>query len=429
MSTTNGAFGRRAFIRTMGLASGAAFLTPILDGLLRDAHGQVPTTKRFLLYTSAHGIASRHLATTAASQSDFTMPAALAGLKPFQSETVVFRNLFNTTHQFLHSNSYSATSGYKVASPSANYGFGEPGGPSIDFLLAQELGKGTREPLMVLNGSSMSASGRQRPIPGIGDPASAFTKYFQGAGGAGTSDQDRARALKMERSFLDFMLDDIRRSQAQLVAPEREKLDTFLTSVREMEQKLAAAATAATPASCKSVPAPGGTAAYEARLRGHGLVAAHAFACGVTRHATIGVSGANYVIFRELGVSQHQHSIHHEGNTAAITKILAFHSTVIGNIFATLKKFPEGNGTMADNTLIAWVSEGGSHHHGFYDVSAITVGTAGHALRAGGSYITYGQKERSICELWLTVARAMGSSMTSFGDGTNPGRTTLPGIV
>jgi hypothetical protein len=414
MSTKNRSFGRRAFLNKLGLTSGAVFLTPILDGMLREAYGQFRATKRFVLYVSAHGFASRHAGNV------------YSGLTPHRAETIVFRNLFNTTHQFLHTNSYAATSGYKVASPSKNYGYGEPGGPSIDYLLAQELGKGTREPLMVLNGSTMSASGMQKPIPGIGSPSAAFSKYF-GSGTGGTSDQERARLLKMERSFLDFMMDDIKRSQAELAAREREKLDLFLTSVREMEQKLAAAGTGAVPASCKSFTAPGGSG-VTGTMRAHGVLAAHALACGITRHVSMGFSGGNFSI-PDLGVSPHQHQVHHNGATGVITRVLDFHSQVVGNIFGILKKFPEGNGTMADNTLIAWVSDGGSHHRGYYDAVAVLVGTAGKAIKQTGKVITYENQKYPMNEFWLTAARAMGSQMAKFGDGTNPCRGPLPDIL
>ena len=69
------------------------------------------------------------------------------------------------------------------------------------------------------------------------DPRLIFERLFEGTR-AGESKQMRANRLKFSRSILDFALDDAKRLQQVVGQADKRKLDEYLTSVRELEQRV-----------------------------------------------------------------------------------------------------------------------------------------------------------------------------------------------
>src|SRR5205814_6957617 len=65
-------------------------------------------------------------------------------------------------------------------------------------------------------------------------PRAVFERMF----GAKNSPAARARRAATRQSILDFVADDARRLTARLGAGDRQKLDQYLSSVREVEQRI-----------------------------------------------------------------------------------------------------------------------------------------------------------------------------------------------
>jgi hypothetical protein len=171
-----------------------------------------------------------------------------------------------------------------------------------------------------------------------------------------------------------------------------------------------------------------------------------AVACGMTRHLSVGGGdrdgGNRAPRFTSIGVNVGLHSLYHGAQGSGpcgsicdkaaaanlVTKLLAFHSEQIAFMYGFLRKFPEGNGTMADSTLISWHSDGENHHGAGNRMCSIWLGNAGGALKTG-NYVTYPEGEVFLPQMWLTIARAMGSTMTRFGDGSTPCPGVLPDLL
>lgn len=127
--------------------------------------------------------------------------------------------------------------------------------------------------------------------------------------------------------------------------------------------------------------------------------------CGLSRFVTVvsGPGGARmwYPGYMGDGVTfpppaLEQHDINHVWLTPAIQKgqyanvadqvrgIYAWHANAVARLWERLKAIPEGNGTMADRTLILWFSDaGGNHQNGWRTQPVIIVGNAGGRLRTG----------------------------------------------
>ena len=85
--------------------------------------------------------------------------------------------------------------------------------------------------------STISWKSENQPVPKEKDPRLIFERLFEGTR-AGESKQMRANRLKFSRSILDFALDDAKRLQQVVGQADKRKLDEYLTSVRELEQRV-----------------------------------------------------------------------------------------------------------------------------------------------------------------------------------------------
>jgi len=114
---------------------------------------------------------------------------------------------------------------------------------SMDQFAAQSFGDQTRFPSLVLStdggvgeptrSSTLSYNDKGRPLPALNQPQQIFDRFF----GAGDADTIAARRrLKSVSGMLDRVLDDSNSLKKRLGSQDREKLDEYLASVRQIEQ-------------------------------------------------------------------------------------------------------------------------------------------------------------------------------------------------
>lgn len=114
---------------------------------------------------------------------------------------------------------------------------------SMDQVAAQAIGDQTRFSSLVLStdggvgeptrSSTLSYNDKGRPIPALHQPRQIFDRFF-GAGDADTLAE--RRRLKSAGSMLDRVLDDSNSLRNRLGHRDKEKLDEYLTAVRQIEQ-------------------------------------------------------------------------------------------------------------------------------------------------------------------------------------------------
>src|SRR5213083_672664 len=128
-------------------------------------------------------------------------------------------------------------------------------GASIDQVVAQQIGHVTRFPSLELTCDAVRKSGNcdsgyscaygynlawrssSTPVAPEPNPRLVFERLF-GAGPHGDRAEGLKRRRQQQRSILDFVLDDARSLQRQLAYRDREKLDEYLASVREIERRI-----------------------------------------------------------------------------------------------------------------------------------------------------------------------------------------------
>ena len=461
---------RRDFIRRMGLTTGSALLSPFLDTLINQAWGAEITKKRFVVYMNgSHMYPS--FTQTGGTETNFTLPTAMSALEPFKKDLLVLRNIYNTVYPDLHGNLYGTLSGMPcVGVPATDeeaWRLAQPGGPTIDTILSNEFGGDTKVKEMALGytypGQTGLAYGLKSVKMPIGNLSDAFNQYF-----TGLKPMSNTGAL-MKKNVLDFAVGDIKKAYRGIAGSEKGKLDEYLASLQGIQSSIGnptstnlactdyrvpASVQSATGQTYKTFPTYSSFNGFPWQ-EGYNYVANSlvqadmitlGLTCGVARHASmVSQLGEFHQSYPELGFSGDIHAdlchgLNNDGTgdakfsngetyQAIGKRILNFHASIIARIYDRLKKTPEGSGTAADNTVIMWLSDtGGGHHHGHWDQTVVLLGNAGGTLNTGRS-ITYAQNKYSMCEVLLTVAKAMGSSVTVIGNGTNPGKLPIPGLL
>ena len=313
-------------------------------------------------------------------------------------------------------------------------------GVSIDQVIARQVGHLTRFPSLELtcdasrpsagcdSGYScayqynISWQSATTPMPPESNPRLVFERLF-GPGAHGERAANAQARLLARRSVLDFVLDDARRIQRRLDVGDREKLDQYLTGVREVEQRIQQAEqfgpnvdpTQPTPAGIPSSQAEYVDLMYDMMLL--------AFKTDSTRVATfmLGHDGDNRS-FSQIGIAEGHHDLsHHQNNEERIEKVAQidrWYAERFASFLQRLDATPDVDGKSLLNKCQILYGSGNAdgNRHTHENLPVILAGSAG-GQWSTGRYVQHGAKP--LTNLFLTLAdRAGVGSLERFGDST-----------
>ncbi|MEM1069659.1 MAG: DUF1552 domain-containing protein [Planctomycetota bacterium] len=457
---------RRQLMRTIGKHAGACSLTPFLMQMQSQAKAsddESKRPKRFVFVIRSNGVLTReilpegmedlvkerpHASTLKAFQevslADKKMPVGMKAIEPFKEKVTLIQGLSGKMINGNHEGGFGALGAYN--------GWSTPRDETIDWALARHLG-GVIPHLgftMESFGKSvtypkLSASGPRKPLPYYADPLLAYTDLF---GTIATGGKAKA-SVEIDGNILDFMVNDVKRYQGAFSSEEREKLGHYLegfSTLRERQAKLRSMSEALRNAAPELQDHFTSEIETE-RVRAHFDLAASSLIAGLTNVCTI---RCEHLGLRLTGLGLGARTVHHighmlenknDGNTGGLDfegdaahwgefkvrqVVMDFHMQQIARLYAKLKEVPEGNGSMADNTVVVYLSDHGDRHHSNYDLWPMTIlGDAGGALRTG-RYIQYpGYQNRgnqTLGNFYLSLLHAAGDKRESFGypDLTSP---------
>jgi hypothetical protein len=229
MRPTSNLLPRRHFLRSAGVS----LALPFLPSLARRGQAAQPKLKhRLVAINLGLGFLSSNF-TPATAEKNYEPTQYLRLLGDFRSHFTV---ISGTSHPNVDGGHHAERS-FLTAAP-------HPGSPSfkntisVDQLAAETLGLETRFASLALTtgglGLSWSRSGVE--VPAISRPSVAFSRMFL----EGDADEKAAtrKWLAQGRSILDLTSDSARTVANQLSPRDREKLDQYLTAVREAEIRL-----------------------------------------------------------------------------------------------------------------------------------------------------------------------------------------------
>lgn len=436
---------RRLSRRTVLRGVGTALSLPLLEAMLPArafADGQpLPYPNRMAFFYVPNGVHMPHW-TPSTTGADFELPPILEPLAALRDQILVLSGLTadkarpNGDGPGDHARALAAF--LTGCQPKKTDGADIRVGISVDQFAAARVGQQTRFPSLELGceqgaqsgncdsgyscaySSSPSWKTETTPVAKEINPRLVFDRLFASQR-PGESEAARARRVSRERSILDLVREDARDLAAQLGAKDRRKLDEYLTSVRELEQRINRAAGDA-PADV-GLPRPDGIPAdYAEHIRLMCDLLALAWQADLNRIATFLVAneGSNRS-YAFIDVPEGHHDLsHHGGNAekqAKISKINVFHMTQFAHFLQRLAATPEGDGTLLDHAMIVYgsgIGDGNAHNH---DNLPILLAGRGCGTLSPGRHVRY-PRETPLNNLWLSMLDRVGAGTDRLGDST-----------
>ena len=262
------------------------------------------------------------------------------------------------------------------------------------------------------------------PSPKLVNPREVFERLFANEIG---KDVDEGRSVRQRhrKSILDFVLADANSLQNKVSQNDKAKLDEYLTSIREIEQRIEQAEKTGSNHEelIRGYVAPEGIpdlAQDHLRLLGDMMVLA--FQTDVTRVCSFmfANAGSNRA-YREIGIHEGHHALSHHQNRQekldALADINRHHVTQLAYILQRLKATKEGDGNLLDHSLIVYgsaIGDGNRHNHD--DLPVLLAGHGQGAVQQG-RHLVYSQ-DTPMCNLFNSMLDAAGVPIDRFGDST-----------
>jgi hypothetical protein len=269
---------------------------------------------------------------------------------------------------------------------------------------------------------NLSWSSPTVPKSAEANPRAVFERLF-GPGKHGERGANLAARQQEDRSVLDFVLDDARSMANRLGNADKAKLDQYLTSVREIEQRIPRPGeTAKIPDPAIETP-PGVPAEYAEHIALLFDMLALAFQTDSTRVATflLAHDGSNRS-FEHIGISEGHHDLTHHMNRkewiAKVADIDLWYARQFARFLGKLKATPDVDGRdLLHNSMIVYGSgNADANRHTHSNLPVVLAGGGGGKLR-GGRFVKHGGKP--LANLYVSMAQAAGAkNVARFGDST-----------
>ena len=443
-----------------GLAKTALLAgAPAVLGASRRAFATPPTASRVIFFYFPDGVVAESqdgqpsLFHPTGGEHQFSLPDQLVSLEPLREQCLFFTGL-----SMGPTDSGSHPGGAKKLLTAVDGG----GGWSIDHYLAQTAGadRAFRHLHLGVMANQNGASGDKhityvapgQTVSPEDNPADAFARLFGGtlpppASGNPGQSVDQNRRARIEQSVLDGMKSELTAFRTRMGGADTAKLEFHLDSLRELENRLQILQNegeeSADPASaCTSplldLPAQNSGMLYDPAnfpqlLRAQIDVMVNAMACGLTRVGTLQCSHhtSELIMSRFSGTAMHtpnfdmrSHQASHYGASHDWNKAEFSHFvwqrqwwvSQFAYLLEQLQARPEGEGSMLDQSIVVLCSEvcdGNTHRHD--NMPFVIAGGAGGAFSTG-RLLHLGERRHG--DLFVSIARAMGQNISSYGDGS-----------
>lgn len=317
-------------------------------------------------------------------------------------------------------------------------------GQSIDQLIAQQVGTETKFSSLELTCDAIRKSGRcdsgyscayqynvswRTPVTPMSpepNPRNVFERLFGDQDAKGR--QQRTIRREEQKSILDFVLDDAKQLRKQLGKPDHQKVDEYLSGIRELEKRIERMETFPSgklndfAATSQSIPE-GIPQDYAEHIDTMFELLALAFQTDTTRVATLLMAhdGSNRS-FPELEIQEGHHYLTHRQEEQfardKVAKIDLFYMNRLSKFLGRMQAMTEPNGSsLLDNSMIVYgsgIADANRHTHD--NLPMILAGGGRGSLRPG-RYVD--ANSQPMTNLFLSIADRMGvEGVDRFGDST-----------
>jgi hypothetical protein len=307
-----------------------------------------------------------------------------------------------------------------------------PGDISLDQRVAAKLGHASRHPSLTLNagaddGPPMSYAQKGVGLPAIDRPSVVYRKLF-----VAETPVERQRSeylLKSGRSILDLALSEANALRSAANASDRDKLDEYLTSVREVEQRIhrqISRVHEAIPETDYKVPASDPIATHlmlECESIMFDLMAL-ALQTDSTRVITLRLAGLGQLFtINGKPLKFNYHSLSHHGKAPdkieELVQIDVEHMRLLARFLEQLRSKTDAKGRpLLDETIVMWgTGMGDASRHSNDDLPTIVAGGGfKHKGHLAFSQKDPNQKETLLGDLFITLQRQLGIPCDQFSN-------------
>jgi hypothetical protein len=413
---------RRTFLRAAGVSLALPLLESMTPRRARAAATEAP--RRMICINTTLGLHTPNLFPVQTGR-DYELTPYLEPIAEFRDELTVFSGLSHPEVDGGH----PAELCYLTSAPhprADNF----KNTISLDQFAIEQLVPDTRFGSLVLASSSSRGLSFTRsgvPIPAEERPSRVFKNMF--VDGTPAEITAQVQRLKQGQSIMDTVLGEARDFQKGLGRQDRQKLDEYFTSVREVEQRMIKAQdwTRRPKPRVDAKPPVDIAAAVEvpARVRLMIDLMHLAIQTDSTRFITFALNGLNAVPVIP-GVTQDWHNLSHHGQDPAklaeLRVIEVQQMRLFGELLAKLKGTREADGTLLDRTIVQFGSNLGNASS--HDNKNLPILVAGGGFRHGGHIAFDPKKNPPLCNLYVQFLRRLGADVSTFGSSTG----TIPGF-
>jgi hypothetical protein len=407
---------RRHFLRSAGVT----LSLPVLESLA----GEVKPIRRMVSICAPLGMHAEFFFPEQSGRG-FALSPYLETVKDLRDDFTVISGLSHPGVGSSHDSIYSFLTGARH--PENRAGFRNS--ISLDQFAAEKIGGQTRFPSLALTseGFSLSWTRSGAMVPAETWPATVFARMF--LEGRPDEVQAQARRLSDGLSILDTVREQAKRLQPKLGARDREKMDEYFTSVRELEQRM----TTAEEWSKKPKPQVG-VKPLQNNMNSADLIGktrlmfdlSHlALQTDSTRLITMMLLGTSSVPPIQ-GVSMGHHDLSHHGQDPAKLAQLRTVETelmkVVAEFLTRLKSTQEQGGSLLDGTQVFFSSNlGNASNHSTKNMPVLLTGGG---FKHGQHLAFSGEEAPPLSNLYVSMLQRLGIEEDQFGTSTG----TLTGL-
>ncbi len=430
---------RRTFLR----AAGVTLALPTLDAMTPAFAAATKAVPRIGFLYIPNGV-NPYTWSPAGTDKQVEFSSVMASLQPFKDKVTVFTNIAHhcADRQNDGAGDHSRATGAFLSGCHAKRTQGDDLylGITADQIAAKSpLGKDCLLPSLELTledrniaplcdegytcaySNTLSWSSPTTPLPTENDPRLVFERLFGEEGNT----RERAIRLQEDLSILDSVTGAIAQLKMRLGVNDRRKMDQYLTSIREVEQRLERieAKNAQSPTGAMAMGKPLGVPEkFEDHIRLMFDLQVLAFQSDITRITTLMFAREMAVrSYPHIGVPDSHHSVsHHDNNPAKLAKLKkidTYHVEQVAYFLGKLRGVQDGESNLLENSMILYggaLANGNLHNH--TNLPLILAGGGAGQLE-GGRHIVF-KNDMPMSNLLRSILRKAGVETESLGDST-----------
>jgi hypothetical protein len=454
---------RRRFLGSAAAVIGLPYLPSVVERNA-EAAASCAGIQRFIAFFVPNGIHMPDFTPTTVGK-DWAMPYILQPLEPIRSKIAVVTGIDyqRTAEPAEPPGGHGSGTGAFLTMMPVNKNDKNPDRISIDQKIAQSTATCGRPLPSLQLGLTCRGDGSDhvptlafietiswaanKPLPFQDDPQANFNRIFAGTEvGVQPADgaADAARRQALRTSVLDHVLGEAESLKLDLSATDRARLDQYLTSVRELEQRIQNLSQGGVTCKKPAAPSVSSKSPYEERVPITLELAALALECDATRVVSFmfgrGNSMQDFAFLFNGESTPHHYTSHHGGDAKLQAKLKQIGRWEMSHVAALLERLDQGTEadgrTVLDNTLAYFNSEiSDGHVHRKFDMPVLLAGSAGGKLKVDGTHYMFTQMKFPRptlgpsggphgIKLFVSMMNAFGIPDQTFGDKSVQGPLT-----